>query len=74
MLYSIIIPCYKSSHTIRQVVEMTSAKMDEIGRTPYEFVLVDDCSPDGGDTICELRALADEYPFVNVTSAVTFPE
>lgn len=45
---------------------MTSAKMDEIGRTPYEFVLVDDCSPDGGDTICELRALADEYPFVNV--------
>jgi undecaprenyl-phosphate 4-deoxy-4-formamido-L-arabinose transferase len=45
---------------------MTSAKMDEIGRTSYEFVLVDDCSPDGGDTICELRALADEYPFVNV--------
>ncbi len=66
MLYSIIIPCYKSVHTIRQVVEMTAEKMQEMGKTPFEFVLVDDCSPDGGDTICELRALADEYPFVNV--------
>ena len=66
MLYSIIIPCYKSAHTIRQVVEMTSAKMEEMGRTPFEFVLVDDSSPDGGDTICELRSLANEYDFVNV--------
>lgn len=66
MLHSIIIPCYKSAHTIRQVVEMTSAEMDKLGRTPYEFVLVDDYSPDGGDTICELRSLADEYDFVKV--------
>ncbi len=66
MLYSIVIPCYKSAHTIREVVELTSAKMEEMGKTPYEFVLVDDSSPDGGDTICELRALADEYPYVKV--------
>ena len=66
MLYSIIIPCYKSSHTIRQVVEMTAAKMDELGKIPYEFVLVDDCSPDDGETICELRSVADDYPYVNV--------
>ena len=66
MLHSVIIPCYKSSHTIRQVVEETAAKLTEIGRTPFEFVLVDDCSPDGGDTICELRALANDYDYVRV--------
>ena len=52
MLYSIVIPCYKSSHTIRKVVELTMAEMDRLGKTPYEFVLVDDHSPDGGDTLC----------------------
>ncbi len=65
-MYSIVIPCYKSSHTIRQVVELTAEKMTEIGRTPFEFVLVDDYSPDGGETVCELRALADDYDFVKV--------
>ena len=52
MLYSVIVPCYKSAHTIRKVVEMTSEKLEEMGKTPYEFVLVDDCSPDDGETIC----------------------
>ena len=66
MLYSVVIPCYKSSHTIRQVVEETAAELNRLNRTPYEFVLVDDFSPDGGDTICELRALADQYDFVTV--------
>lgn len=66
MLYSIIIPCYKSSHTIRQVVEMTASELERLNRVPFEFILVDDYSPDGGDTICELRALADEYDFVTV--------
>ena len=65
-MYSVIIPCYKSSHTIREVVELTSAKLDELGRTPYEFVLVDDCSPDEGETLAELRALADDYSYVKV--------
>ena len=40
--------------------------MERQGRTPFEFVLVDDFSPDGGDTICELRALADDYDYVTV--------
>lgn len=66
MLYSIIIPCYKSSHTIREVVEMTGKEMMNLGKTPYEFVLVDDYSPDNGETIYELRALADDYDFVKV--------
>ena len=66
MLFSIIIPCYKSSHTIRQVVEETMTEMAKMGKTPYEFVLVDDASPDGGDTICVLRQLAEEYDQVRV--------
>lgn len=66
MLYSVIIPCYKSAHTIRQVVEETSAELDRLGRTPYEFVLVDDFSPDGGSTLDVLKELSEEYSFVTV--------
>ena len=66
MLYSIVIPCYKSSHTIRQVVEETAAEMEKMGKVPYEFVLADDCSPDGGETVRELRALADDYDYVKI--------
>lgn len=64
MLYSVIIPCYSSSHTIRQVVEETAAELDKLGRTPYEFVLVDDFSPDGGSTLQVLKDLSGEYSFV----------
>ena len=66
MKYSIIIPCYKSALSIRQVVEETGKELNRLGRTPFEFVLVDDYSPDGGDTLRELRALADENDFVRV--------
>lgn len=66
MLYSVIIPCYKSSHTIRQVIELTSAELQKLGRTPFEFVLVDDASPDDGKTLCELHALAREYDSVRI--------
>ena len=55
-MYSVIVPCYKSALTIRKVVELTSAKLEELGRTPYEFVLVDDNSPDKGETVRALRA------------------
>ena len=65
-MYSVIIPCYKSSHTIREVVELTAAKLEELGRTPFEFVLVDDFSPDEGETISNLKALADEHDYVKV--------
>lgn len=66
MKYSIVIPCYRSSHTIRDVVELTSAEMEKLGRVPFEFILVDDFSPDEGATIRELRSLADRYGFVTV--------
>ena len=64
MLYSVIIPCYKSSRTIRSVVEETMQKFEEMKRGPVEFVLVDDCSPDEGATVRELRRLVEEYPCV----------
>ncbi|MGN1218450.1 MAG: glycosyltransferase, partial [Phocaeicola sp.] len=66
MLYSVIIPCYKSSQSIRQVVEMTSRELDKLNRTPYEFVLVDDASPDGGETLSELHRLANDYDYVKI--------
>ncbi|MBQ9014754.1 MAG: glycosyltransferase [Firmicutes bacterium] len=66
MLYSVIIPCYKSSHTIRQAVELTSAELQRLGKVPFEFVLVDDASPDEGETLCELHALAREYGSVRI--------
>ncbi len=66
MLYSVIIPCYRSSATIRKVVEMTAEKLSQMGKTPYEFILVDDDSPDGGATVRELESLADDYPYVKV--------
>lgn len=66
MSYSFVIPCYKSSHTIREVVETTIQEMDQIGRSPYEFILVDDHSPDEGATLQVLKSLAEDYSCVKV--------
>ena len=66
MLYSIVIPCYKSSKTIRKVVEMTMQEMDRLDRREYEFVLVDDCSPDNGETMAALMELVRDYACVKV--------
>lgn len=66
MLHSVIIPCYKSDQTIRKVVELTMAELDRIGRKEYEFVLVDDGSPDGGKTLQVLRGLVRDYDCVKV--------
>lgn len=66
MLHSIIIPCYNSDQTIRKVVELTMAEMEKLGRTDYEFVLVDDYSPNNPKTINVLKELASEYDTVKV--------
>ena len=68
MLYSVIIPCYKSSQTIRKMVEMTSQELDRLGKHEYEFILVDDYSPDRGATLAAIKSLADDYPFVKAVS------
>ncbi len=64
MLYTVVIPCYKSSATIRGVVEETMAQFEQMKRGGVEFVLVDDCSPDDGATVRELRRLVEDYPNV----------
>ena len=66
MKYSIIIPCYNSSHTIRDVVELTSKTMNDLGCTPFEMILVNDFSPDNGATSEVLISLSEEYD--NVTA------
>ena len=66
MLYSVIIPCYRSDQTIRKVVELTIAQFRDMGLEDYEFVLVDDCSPDGGKTLAVLRDMARTIPGVRV--------
>ena len=47
---------------------MTSAELTRLGRTPFEFVLVDDRSPDDGATLETLTGLARDYPYVKVIS------
>jgi len=66
MLYSVIIPCYKSDQTIERVVNMTREEMVKLGRQNVEFVLVNDCSPDGGKTIAKLIEMAGKYKDVKV--------
>ena len=64
--YSVVIPCYKSDQMIEKVVRLTSIELDKLGKNDYEFVLVNDCSPDGGKTIAALKETVKKYPFVTV--------
>ena len=65
-MYSIVIPCYKSAETIETVVTETAKEMNKMGRTDYEFVLVNDCSPDSGATIDKLIDLCKKHKNVKV--------
>ena len=60
-LVSCVIPCYCSSATVGAVVdEIRAAFADEAGRYRYEIILVNDGSPDGGETARTIRKLAQE--------------
>lgn len=65
-MYSLVIPCYKSALTIQTVVEKTVEEMKKMGKNEFEFVLVNDCSPDKGATISVLRDLANKFSYVKV--------
>lgn len=43
------------------MVDLTCKEMNDLGKTPFEMILVDDFSPDGGATAAELIALSAEY-------------
>ena len=46
MKVSFVIPCYRSSKTIRTVVDEIKDKMATMPSYEYEVILVNDCSPD----------------------------
>lgn len=62
MLISVVVPCYNSEHTIRELVELTSNEIQKLPEYEVEFVLVNDYSKD--KTWEVLRSLSDQYPFV----------
>ena len=63
MLLSIVIPCYNSTHTISDVVDLTQQVIDGIDDVSCEIILVNDGSPDG-TTFDVIRSLAGKYPNV----------
>ncbi|WP_235815015.1 glycosyltransferase family 2 protein [Olsenella massiliensis] len=65
-LVSVVISCYNSERTIREVVELSMAEFARMDGYDCEFVLVDDCSSDR--TFEVIRQLADEHPNVRGAS------
>lgn len=69
ILISVVIPCYKSSGTIADVVaEVESALEARADDYAYEMILVNDGSPDEGATIAKLRELAADDPHIVVVN------
>lgn len=64
MLVSVVIPCYNSERSIREVVELTLAEFAKLPDYDCEFVLVNDGSPKD-DTFGEIKRLASDYPCVH---------
>ncbi len=62
-LVSVVIPCYNSEKSIREVVELTLDVFQKLDRYSCEFVLVNDNSKDA--TFDVIRKLANEYPCVH---------
>ena len=44
---SFVIPCYRSEHTLGNVVEEIHKTLKDMEQYDYEIILVNDCSPDG---------------------------
>lgn len=63
MLVSIVIPCYNSEHTIAHVVELTMEEFERMENYECEFILVNDCSPDG--TWEQIKQLGARYECVH---------
>lgn len=62
-LVSIVVPCYNSEKSIREVVESTAEVFAGLDGYECEFVLVNDNSKDG--TYSVIKELAAEYPYVH---------
>lgn len=55
---SFVIPCYRSEHTLENVVAEIHKTLKEMEQYDYEIILVNDCSPDG--TWAVIRRLCQE--------------
>lgn len=62
-LISVVVPCYNSENSIREVVELTIEQFRSMKGYECEFVLVNDNSRDA--TFDVIRELAQEYPCVH---------
>ncbi|MBG0757069.1 glycosyltransferase family 2 protein, partial [Vibrio cidicii] len=59
MRFSIITPCYKSVKTLRRTYESLLKQTNN----DFEWILIDDMSPDGGQTKDLILQIKDEAPF-----------
>lgn len=64
-MISVIVPCYNSNQVLEELVTETMIVLENEGYREYEFVLVNDCSPNS-ETLSLLVRLAEKYPFVKV--------
>ena len=55
---SFVIPCYRSEHTLENVVAEIHKTLKDMEQYDYEIILVNDCSPDG--TWAVIRRLCQE--------------
>lgn len=62
MKHSFVIPCYRSEHTLRNVVSELIEEIEKENLQDYEIILVNDGSPD--DVWNVIRQLSREYPFI----------
>ena len=60
MKFSVIIPCYNSTPILRTLILETKEVFHNMGVKEYEFILVNDCSPNL-KTVPFLKELANEF-------------
>ncbi len=61
IIYSIVVPCYRSEQSLPELVKRVQATLQPRGE-PFEIILVNDASPDGTWQVIE--RLAQEHPCV----------
>ena len=65
-MISVVIPCYRSEKSIREVVERVETTIEKDNRYEYEIICVNDYSPD--NTLGVLREIASQDKKVKVVS------
>ena len=66
MKYSFIVPCYKTSEIIFELVDEVEKQMKRLNKEEYEMIFVNDASPDKGKTIKMLRELSKKKNYIKV--------